>query len=112
MKTAFSFRHVGDVGLAIFGERRIDTATAVDLAFDLAAGKDAKPKILLDFGQVKAVESVAVRQMEARTRRVAEVGGEVRMINISRIENPQTMTQLALICPLNQTEVEAIRSFR
>lgn len=112
MSTAITIRDVGDVKVIEFGKSKIDTATIVDLAFGLAGGKGRVPKLLLDFGQVKTVEPVAIRQLEARTRDAEKAGGEVRLLHLGRIRNPQTATQLALICPVHEDEAEAVRNFR
>jgi len=112
MKTAFSFKEIGDVKLVVFGQSKIDTTRVIDLVFNFARGKGTSTKLLLDFEQVKVIEPAALRHLEAQTRSLEETGGQVRLLNINRIKSPQTAIQLAMICQVHDNEVQAVRSYR
>jgi hypothetical protein len=100
----------GDVKIAVL-RGNLETSGDVDAVFD-GTPRRLNFKLLVNMKYVKLVEPVAVRRLDARRRLVEENGGEVRLLNVERIRNPQTLGALGLICPIHSNETEAIRSFR
>jgi hypothetical protein len=110
MSVKVVFHDIGDVKVAEVSGN-METSTDADAVVD-GTVRSFELKLLVNMRGVKKVEPAAVRQLKARRLIVESRGGEVRLLNIDRIRNPQTVVALGEDFPIHTDETEAIRSFR
>lgn len=70
-------------------------------------------KLIIDFQKVSRMDSSGMAELVAAFKRMSEAGGEVRLIRLpSNIKDVLTITQIARVFDIFESEDEAIASFQ
>ena len=107
-------RHVGDVavvtphGYLMGGDETDELARVIEE--QLASGNR---KLLIDLIETVHLNSNALGVLTKAHSRYQEQGGQVRLCHLTdRIENALVITRLSLVLDVDDTEREALESFR
>jgi hypothetical protein len=104
----FVLRNVGDVKIAELGAN-LNGSVSVDILFEQVLRPNLK--LLIDMGNVRKVSPAALRQLDLQKRITEGQGVEIRLLNVGKISDPKTLTQLGLLFPTYDDEAQAVLSF-
>jgi len=109
-------RQAGDVAiLDLSGEVRIgDSATALRGAIrELVAEGNQNPKILLNLGGVRYIDSSGIGELIANYTTVGRSGGQLKLLNLTeKVQDLLVITKLLTVFDVYDKEADALSSFK